>query len=193
MVRFCANVSMLFAEAPFLERFGRAREAGFEAVEFQFPYDFAPDAIRAELDRHELELVLFNMPAGDFGAGDRGLANDPARVDDFRATLKTAMNYAAVLKPAKMNCMAGKLLADVPEDQQRATLIANLRDAADQAAAKSILLVTEPLNRRSWSAGYRTVERINSTVCIYTNQPRRIAKYQTIQTGNTIPCSQFQL
>jgi hydroxypyruvate isomerase len=146
MVRFCANVSMLFAEAPFLERFGRARAAGFEAVEFQFPYDFAPDAIRAELDRYNLELVLFNLPAGNFAAGDRGMANDPARIDEFRATVRTAMEYAAVLKPAKMNCMAGKRLADVPEDQQRATLIANLRDAADQAAARGILLVTEPLN-----------------------------------------------
>src|SRR6476661_7600792 len=136
MVRFCANVSMLFAEAPFLERFGRARTAGFEAVEFQFPYDFAPEAIRAELDRHDLELVLFNLPAGNFAAGDRGMANDPARVDDFRATLRTAMEYARVLQPAKMNCMAGKQLADVPVDKQRATLIANLRDAAEQAAAK---------------------------------------------------------
>ena len=83
MVRFCANLSMLFAEAPFLERFGRARAAGFDAVEFQFPYDFPADAIRAELDRHQLELVLFNMPAGDFAAGDRGMANDPARLTTF--------------------------------------------------------------------------------------------------------------
>jgi len=146
MVRFCANLSMLFAEAPFLERFGRARAAGFDAVEFQFPYDFPADAIRAELDRHQFELVLFNMPAGDFAAGDRGMANDPARLDDFRSSLDTAMEYARVLKPAKMNCMAGTRLVDVPDGKQRATLIANLRMAADRAGAEGVLLVTEPLN-----------------------------------------------
>ena len=146
MVRFCANLSMLFAEAPFLERFGRARAAGFDAVEFQFPYDFPADAIRAELERHQLELVLFNMPAGDFAAGDRGMANDPARLDDFRVSLDTAMEYARILKPAKMNCMAGKRLVDVPDGKQRATLIANLRMAADRTGAEGVLLVTEPLN-----------------------------------------------
>ena len=146
MVRFCANISMLFAEAPFLERFGRARASGFDAVEFQFPYEFSAADIRAELDRHQLDLVLFNFPAGDFAAGDRGLANDPRRSADFQKSVATAFEYADALKPEKMNCMAGKRLDDVPEEVQRATLIENLTHVADQAAGKGLLLVTEPLN-----------------------------------------------
>lgn len=146
MVRFCANVSMLFAEVPFLERFGRARAAGFEAVEFQFPYEFAAADIRAELDRNQQDVVLFNFPAGDFAAGDRGLANDPRRTADFQKSVATAFEYAGVLKPEKMNVMAGKRLDDVPEEVQRATLIENLKTVADQAAERGILLVTEPLN-----------------------------------------------
>jgi hydroxypyruvate isomerase len=146
MVRFCANVSMLFAEAPFLERFGRARAAGFDAVEFQFPYEYSAAEIRAELDRHQLELVLFNFPAGDFASGDRGLANDPRRSTDFQTSVATAFEYADVLKPEKMNCMAGKRLSDISEEEQRAALIRNLTSAADQAADRGIALVTEPLN-----------------------------------------------
>jgi hydroxypyruvate isomerase len=146
MVRFCANVSMLFAEVPFLERFGRARAAGFDAVEFQFPYDVDAEAIKTELDKHDLDLILFNFPAGDFPAGDRGMANDPARIADFNRTLETGLEYARTLKPAKMNCMAGKWHGDTPEDLQRATLVDNLRNAADLTAAQGILLVTEPLN-----------------------------------------------
>lgn len=146
MVRFCANLSMLFAESPFLERFGRARAAGFSAVEFQFPYDFPADAIKAELDRHSLQLVLFNFPAGDFAAGDRGMANDPSRVEDFQTTMASGLEYARTLKPAKMNCMAGKRLDGVTDEVQRAALIGNLKTAADFTAAEGILLVTEPLN-----------------------------------------------
>lgn len=146
MVRFCANVSMLFAEVPFLERFGHARAAGFDAVEFQFPYDFDASEIRAELDRHKLDLVLFNFPAGDFASGDRGLANDPRRSADFQKSVATAFAYADLLKPEKMNCMAGKRLDDVAEETQRATLIENLKSAASQAAERGIVLVTEPLN-----------------------------------------------
>jgi hydroxypyruvate isomerase len=146
MVRFCANLSMLFAEVPFLERFGRAKAAGFDAVEFQFPYEFKADDIRAELDRHGLQLILFNFPAGDFAAGDRGLASDPGRVEEFQGSMAKAMDYARVLKPAKLNCMAGKSLEGVDHAIQWSTLIGNLTTAADLAAAEGIMLVTEPLN-----------------------------------------------
>jgi hydroxypyruvate isomerase len=146
MVRFCANLSMLFAEVPFLERFGRAKTAGFSAVEFQFPYEYSAGDICARLDEHGLELVLFNFPAGNFAAGDRGLANDPARVEEFQESMAKALEYAHVLKPAKMNCMAGKRLAGVDEAVQWSTLIGNLITAADFARAERILLVTEPLN-----------------------------------------------
>ena len=146
MVRFCANLSMLFGDVPFLERFGRAKAAGFDAVEFQFPYEFKPEEIRSRLGEHGQDLVLFNFPAGDFAAGDRGLANDPTRIEAFQESMAKAMAYARVLKPAKMNCMAGKRLDAVDDDVQWSTLIGNLRTAADFAAAEGVLLVTEPLN-----------------------------------------------
>ena len=85
MPKFAANVSMLFTEHPFLERFARAKAAGFQAVEFLFPYEYDSGAIAHELRRNELEQVLFNLPAGNFATGDRGMANDPRRVDEFRA------------------------------------------------------------------------------------------------------------
>jgi hydroxypyruvate isomerase len=146
MVQFCANISMLFAEVPFLERFGRARLAGFDTVEFQFPYEFGAAEIQAELEHHKLGLELFNFPAGDFAGGDRGLANDPRRSAEFQASVSTAFEYAQVLKPAKMNCMAGKRLEGVGEEQQRSTLIENLKAVADRATVEGIVLVTEPLN-----------------------------------------------
>ena len=85
MPQFAANLSMLFTEHPFLERFAHAKAAGFQAVEFLFPYEYDTAAIAAELRRNELQQVLFNLPAGNFAAGDRGMANDPSRVDEFRA------------------------------------------------------------------------------------------------------------
>src|SRR5262245_12378014 len=94
MPRFAANVSMLFTEHPFLERFAHARAAGFDAVEFLFPYEFDTAAIAAELRRNDLQQVLFNLPAGDFAAGDRGLANDPLRIEEFRAGVERGLRVA---------------------------------------------------------------------------------------------------
>ena len=90
MVRFCANLSMLYTEVPFLDRFERARAAGFSAVEFQFPYDHPVNDVAKAIADAGVEVVLFNLPAGDFAAGDRGMANDPARTSDFRQSLDLA-------------------------------------------------------------------------------------------------------
>ncbi len=146
MPKFAANISMLFTEHPFLERFARAREAGFQTVEFLFPYEYDIAAIARELRGNDLELVLFNLPAGDFAAGDRGLANDPRRIDEFRAGVREGLRVAAELSPGKLNCLAGKRLRDIPEDSQTETLIGNLRYAASAAAEAGIRQVFEPLN-----------------------------------------------
>ena len=146
MPKFAANLSMLFTEHPFLERFARAKAAGFQAVEFLFPYEYDSTAIAHELRRNELEQVLFNLPAGDFTAGDRGMANDPARVEEFRAGVHEGLRIAAELGSGRLNCLAGLRLADVPEETQTATLIENLRYAADTAASAGVLQVVEPLN-----------------------------------------------
>jgi hydroxypyruvate isomerase len=146
MPKFAANLSMLFTEHPFLERFARARAAGFQAVEFLFPYEYDSGAIAHELRRNELEQVLFNLPAGDFSAGDRGMANDPNRVEEFRAGVAEGLRIAAELGCGRLNCLAGLRLGDVPEETQTATLIENLRYAADAAADAGVLQVVEPLN-----------------------------------------------
>lgn len=169
MPKFAANLSTLYTEYPFLERFSHAREDGFSAVEFQFPYEFDATDIAAELSRNDLELVLFNMPAGNFADGDRGMANDPTRSADFRTSLESALRYAADLKPRKINCLVGKTLPRVPLEAQSKALETNLRFAADVTANAGIQLVIEPLNvydapgffLSTPAAGFALVERID--------------------------------
>ena len=147
MPKFAANLSMLFTEVPFAQRFERAARAGFAWVECQFPYELPASEVRALLDAHGLNMVLHNLPAGDWAAGDRGIACDPARVDEFRAGVTRAIEYATTLGVKKINCLAGKLPATVSEQQARQTLIDNLRYAAAALAPHGIQLLTEPINR----------------------------------------------
>ena len=146
MPRFAANLSMLFTEVPFLERFGRAADAGFEAVEFLFPYAWPAATIRELLDAHGLRLVLHNLPAGDWEAGERGIACLPERVEEFRAGVATAVEYAKVLGVGQLNCLAGKAPADADPALLRATLVANLRHAAGELARAGLKLLVEPIN-----------------------------------------------
>ena len=173
MPRFAANLSMLFTEHPFLERFARAKEAGFAAIEFLFPYEYDTAAIKRELERHDLEQVLFNLPAGNFAAGDRGMANDPNRVDEFREGVAEALRIAQQLECGRLNCLSGLRLADVPEEEQTATLVANLRYAADAAAAAGVRQVVEPLNvfdapgyfLSTPESGFALIERVDHPNC----------------------------
>jgi len=146
MPRFAANLSMLFTEYPLLERFDRAAEAGFEAVEFLFPYEGDIPGIKAALERNGLQQVLFNLPAGDFAAGDRGFANDPGRVDEFREGVSRALEIAVTLGCPRLNCLVGMVLDDVPLETQWATVIENLRYAAGAAQQVGVLQIFEPLN-----------------------------------------------
>ena len=146
MPKFAANLSMLFTEHPFLERFALAKAAGFHAVEFLFPYEYDSGAIAHELRRNELEQVLFNLPAGNFATGDRGMANDPSRVDEFRAGVDEGLKIATELGCGRLNSLAGLRLGSVSEELQTTTLVENLRYAADAAAAVGVLQVVEPLN-----------------------------------------------
>jgi len=143
---FAANLSMLFTEVPLAQRFERAANAGFTLVECQFPYELPADEIKSLLDAHALTMVLHNLPAGDWAAGDRGTACDPARVDEFRSGVAQAISYATTLGVKKINCLAGKLPAGVSEPQARQTLINNLRYAAEQLVPHGIQLLIEPVN-----------------------------------------------
>ena len=146
MPRFAANLSMIFTEVPFLDRFERAAKAGFEAVEFLFPYAYSAAEIGKRLDANRLKLVLFNTPAGDWDAGERGLACIPARVDAFREGVAQAIEYARVLGVKQVHCMAGKSPAGIADDVLRKTYVDNLRHAAAALKREGINALIEPIN-----------------------------------------------
>ena len=146
MPRFAANLSMLFAELPFLDRFAAAAKNGFEAVEFLFPYEHPAAEIRDRLDSNRLKLVLHNLPAGDWDAGDRGIACDPGRVDEFRAGVARAIEYGTALGVPQLNCLAGKAPAGVADELLRRTFVANLRFAAAALKEAGLKLLIEPIN-----------------------------------------------
>lgn len=146
MPRFAANLSMLFTEAPFLDRFGRAARAGFQAVEFLFPYAFSVEEIQERVAQHKLQIVLHNLPAGDWEAGERGIACDPARVDEFRAGVAQAVTYAHALGVPQLNCLAGKAPAGVDAALLRRTFVENLRFAAAALKTADLRLLIEPIN-----------------------------------------------
>ncbi|WP_108445983.1 hydroxypyruvate isomerase [Halomonas denitrificans] len=148
MAKFAANLSMLFTEVDFLDRFEAAAKAGFKGVEYLFPYDFEAAEIRKRLDDNGLTQVLFNLPAGDWGAGERGIACHPDRVEEFRSGVDRAIAYAKVLGNTQVNCLAGIQPEGVSDDQARQTLVENLRFAAEKLAAEGILLIAEPINTR---------------------------------------------
>ena len=146
MPRFAANLTMLFNEAPFLERFERAAKAGFKAVEFLFPYDYPVEQLKELLSKHSLQLVLHNLPAGDWAAGERGIACHPDRVEEFRAGVDKAIAYATTLGVKQVNCLAGIKPAGVSEADARRTLVDNLKFAAPKLKAAGIRLLIEPIN-----------------------------------------------
>ncbi|MDT8894704.1 hydroxypyruvate isomerase [Halomonas sp. I1] len=148
MAKFAANLSMLFTEVDFLDRFEAAAKAGFKGVEYLFPYDFGVDEIKQRLDDNGLTQVLFNLPAGDWGAGERGIACHPDRVEEFRAGVDRAIEYAKVLGNTQVNCLAGIQPQGVSDDEARQTLVDNLRFAAEKLEAAGLLLIAEPINTR---------------------------------------------
>jgi hydroxypyruvate isomerase len=148
MPRFNANLSMMFTEVPFLDRFAAAAAAGFRGVEFLFPYDFPKEVLSEALKGSGLELVLHNMPPGDWGKGERGLACIPGREAEFRAGVARALEYARHLGLRQIHCMAGIAPANVPTGVLRRTYVDNLRFAAAEAAQAGVRLLIEPINDR---------------------------------------------
>jgi hydroxypyruvate isomerase len=148
MPRFAANLSMLFNELPFLERFAAARQAGFEGVEFLFPYDFPAPELRARLNGEGLSQVLFNMPPGDWAKGERGIASIPGRQAEFRESVKRALDYAAALECRQVHCMAGIVPDGVSMTTATAVYAENLARAVEQSHPAGVRLVIEPINHR---------------------------------------------
>ena len=146
MPRFAANLSLLFCEHPLADRFAAAAQAGFKAVEIQFPYELPAAQIAGLLRENALQLVLHNLPAGDWAGGERGIACHPDRVDEFRAGVAQAVAYATALGCPQLNCLAGIAPAAVPEAAVHATLVANLRHAAAELKRAGLKLLIEPIN-----------------------------------------------
>ncbi len=149
MPRFAANISFLFANVDFLQRFGAARKAGFRAVEFHFPYAHAATDLAAAAEQAGEPVVLFNLPAGNWDKGERGIACDPSRVREFREGVARAIGYARALECPRINCLAGVPPRDADPDQVLSTFVDNLKFAADALADQKLMLVMEPINTRS--------------------------------------------
>jgi hydroxypyruvate isomerase len=149
MPKLAANLSWLFTEVPFLDRFEAAAAAGFRAVEFLQPYEFPPAEIAARLERHGLEHVLFNLPPGDASRGERGLAAVPGREAEFMRTVARALDYAKATGCRRIHALAGNAAGSEAE----AVYVANLRAAADFLAPHGVTLLIEPLNTRD-APGY---------------------------------------
>ena len=148
MTRLAANLTMLFNEAEFLDRFGHAARAGFRGVEFLFPYAYRAEEIADRLDAWRLTLVLHNLPAGDWAGGERGIACHPGREAQFQEGVGVALDYARALGVTQLNCLAGIAPPGVAHDQEHATLVSNLRFAADALRREGIDLLIEPINTR---------------------------------------------
>lgn len=148
MPRFAANLTLMFNEVPFLERFAAAAQAGFHAVEFLFPYEYAAEEIATQLMASKLQNVLFNMPPGDWAAGERGMASLPGREAEFRAGVTRAIAYAKVLGTPRLHAMAGLLPQGADALMHRATFVENLRYACVEAAQHGITVLIEPINTR---------------------------------------------
>jgi hydroxypyruvate isomerase len=151
MPRFAANLTLLFNEVPFLDRFDEAAHAGFRGVEFLFPYEWPAREIAERAKANRLDVVLINAPPGDWDAGERGTAALPGREHDFQAGFATALRYAKTLDCPRIHVMAGIVPADTTPEQRalrRATLVRNLRFACGEAAEQGVVVVLEALNPR---------------------------------------------
>ncbi|SDR94334.1 hydroxypyruvate isomerase [Bradyrhizobium canariense] len=148
MPKFAANLTMLFNELPFLDRFAAAKSAGFSGVEFLFPYEFEKVVLREKLDRYGLVQVLHNLPAGNWGAGERGIAVLPDRISEFRAGVERAIDYARALDCHQLNCLAGIAPVGIDTGTLHRVFVENLRFAADALARHNIRLLIEAINTR---------------------------------------------
>lgn len=148
MPKFAANLTMMFNEVPFPQRFAAAAKAGFAAVEFLFPYDYPPAEVARWLQEAGLKNALFNMPPGDWAAGERGVASLPGREEEFRAGVARAIEYARALGTSSINALAGLLPSGADRKRHREVFVANLRHAAKALAGEGRTLLIEPINSR---------------------------------------------
>ena len=146
MLKFSINTGMLFTERPFLDRFEACRSAGFEYLEFPFPYAFDPHVLNGSIQKSGLDLILFDLPVDDWDSGGRGCATDPHAIGTFRSGLEKAIRYASILKPKFLTCIVGKKIKGLSYCEQKAVLTDNLRHACNLLAPMGIDLLIEVFN-----------------------------------------------
>jgi hydroxypyruvate isomerase len=156
MPRYAANLTMLFNEVGFLDRFDAAARAGFSGVEFLFPYEYDKLEILERLRKHRLTQVLHNLPAGNWAGGERGIACHPDRTGEFAAGVDQAIDYATTLECTQVNCLAGIVPPGVSAAEAQATFVGNLQYAAPKLAAAGVRLLIEPINTRDIPGFYLT-------------------------------------
>jgi hydroxypyruvate isomerase len=156
MPKFCANLTLLFNEVPFMDRFPAAAQAGFAGVEYLFPYDYDKDELADALRANRLQQVLHNLPAGNWNEGERGIACHPGRVGEFQDGVGEAIEYATRLGCRQVNCLAGLVPEGVAPGRLRTTFISNLKFAALKLKEHGIRLLMEPINTRDMPGFYLT-------------------------------------
>ena len=163
MPKFAANLTMLFTEVPFMERFSLARQVGFTYVEYLFPYEFSASELKQQLEANSLKQILFNLPSGDWANGDRGIAANPDRIAEFQAGVPTAIEYALELGVSQVNCLAGKIVSGYDNKKHMATLVENVRFSAKALQEAGLKLVVEPINHYDIPAFFlnRTEQALN--------------------------------
>jgi len=156
MPKFCANLTLLFNEVPFMDRFRAAAQAGFTGVEYLFPYDYDKDELADALQATRLQQVLHNLPGGNWSEGERGIGCHPDRVGEFQDGVGEAIEYATRLGCRQVNCLAGLVPAGVPAERLRTTFVSNLKFAALKLKEHGIRLLIEPINTRDMPGFYLT-------------------------------------
>jgi hydroxypyruvate isomerase len=177
MPKFNANLSMMFNEVSFTDRFSAAAKAGFRGVEFLFPYAHDKNQLAELAGKHKLQVVLFNMPPGDFEAGDRGLACDPVRAAEFQEGVGKAIDYAKALGCKQLHCMAGLKPRGVNEDKMREAYLASLRFAGAEFAKHGLTLLIEAINWRDIPGFYLNTSRQALDIMHYANVPNLKFQY----------------
>ena len=170
MINFSANLSMMFNEVNFFERFDLAKEYNFTGVEYLFPYEYQVEEIQSALEKNDLKQILFDLPAGDWDSGDRGIAVQPNRVGEFQDSVELAIEYAKALNCKRLTCLAGIPDINVNPEISRKTLVENLKFATDSLINTDITLLLEPINSIDIKGFFlnKTIQALN-IICLARN------------------------
>lgn len=185
MPKMAANLTMMFTDVPFLERFPAAKQAGFKYVEFLFPYEHPAEKVKEVLGKNGLQVINFNLPCGNWAGGDRGIGASPNRVEEFRTGVKTAVSYAKVLGTPRLNCLAGKMVAGFSREEHKKTLVENLRFAADALKEIGVNLIVEHINPYDIPGFFLNRVQEVLDVIAEVNRPKLYVQYDIYHAART--------